>query len=143
VTETSTLTAQEMADKIAELEESVERCSRRNESDCDRIADLEKSLEAEKCNRGHVLALRMTLSELRDLWDLSQILGAETRRRVERADKVLSHTAQVGREAEARAVLRFAEHEKMSWPTTLAKALVGAAKEYANRLRNGGSEDVY
>ncbi len=41
---------------------------------------------------------------------------------------------------QAEAVEAFAKDEGMSWPTTLARGLAAAAKQYAQRLRNQADE---
>ena len=41
---------------------------------------------------------------------------------------------------QAEAVEEFAKEEGLSWPTTLARGLAGAAKQYAQRLRQQADE---
>ena len=62
-------------------------CGREIQRCWQKITDLRQQLEAE---RARVAELWDALALLREPWDLDQILGAETRRRVEYADKVLN-----------------------------------------------------
>lgn len=106
----------------------------------DRLDDLRGQLEA---SQAQCAELSDALLTLRKPWDLGQILGAETRRRVEKADKALS-----GGHGEAYVLIKQAEVvEKMAalvkeaadanlaTPATIYEGLINNAQTLRNQAK--------